>query len=230
MITIRILPLGVLALLVALAILSGCAATQTFNTAARADDTVALAVGWQKTLVRDNIKVTITPVSGSPVVYQPNDSAARGIINLYTDPISNVVIGTNLNNDLDVDAIGIGSAINQVRTGADRDWWLTTLFLDLPSSLAVGTATIAISDAATNAVIQSSTVAILPGIGSANLFSDYQSSATTVGSGSNILTGSSGIYPHVLLSLERTPHVTLTFGKLNKRCTHASSTAHATVA
>ena len=50
MITIRIIPISAITLLAAIALLAGCAATQTFTTAARAGDMVALAIGWQKTL------------------------------------------------------------------------------------------------------------------------------------------------------------------------------------
>ena len=210
MITTRIHLLFLLALVAAF--LGGCAGTQTFTTAARAGDTVMLPLGWQKTLLRQNITVTITPSSGSPVVYAANNPAVRGLINLYPDPISKAVIGTNLNNDLGVSATATGSAINSNVTGNDSDWWQTNLFLDLPSTLPSGVATIAISNATTNAVIQSSTVNVLPGAGSPNNYNVYSAGGNhTVGSWNfNVI--SSNWYPNALLSLERAQHVTLTFG------------------
>lgn len=211
MITLRFYPLILLTLVAAAVV--GCASTQTFTTVARAGDTVMLPLGWQKSLLRQNITVTITPSSGSPVVYPPNSPAVRGIINLYPDPVSNAVIGTNLNNDLGVGATTTGSAINSNVTAGDRDWWQTNLFLDLPSTLAPGTATIAIADATTAAVIQSSTVTILSGTGTPNNYTVYSpSGAHTVGSWSFDVTSPSW-YPNALLSLERAQHVALTFGR-----------------
>lgn len=215
MIIIRIPQIFLLTLIAV--VITGCASTQTFSTVARAGDTVALAVGWQKTLSRDNVRVIITPASGSPVVYQANDPAVRGIINLYPDPVSNLVIGTNLNDSLGVDATTIGSGINQYVTGNDRDWWQTTMFLDLPSTLSTGTARITIKDAAMGTIIQSSNVEIVPGTGTPNDFRIYVPGGTTVDSLSINLTSSGvnsgGFYSNALLSLERAQHLTLSFDK-----------------
>ena len=72
--------------------LGGCVGTQTFTTAARSGETVVLAVGWQKTLARQNMTITITPASGAPVTYLPGDARVRGVVNLYPDPRSNLVV------------------------------------------------------------------------------------------------------------------------------------------
>ncbi len=212
MTTIRIHHLMVLALIAA--VMASCATTQTFTTAARAGDTVMLPLGWQKTLQRANITVTITPLTGSPVSYAPGNPAVRGLFNLYPDPVSKLVIGTDLNNDLGVGATAVGSSINSNITGNDSDWWQTTLVLDLPSTLSPGLATISIADATTSAVIQSSTVNVLPGTGSPNNFNVYSriSGPPTVGTWSFDVT-SANWYPSALLSLERAQYVKLTFGR-----------------
>src|ERR1700687_4184575 len=74
--------------------LAACSGTQTFTPAARAGDTVTLAVGWQKTLQRQNLTVTITDANNSVTTYLPNDAHVRAIVNLYPDPASRAVVDT----------------------------------------------------------------------------------------------------------------------------------------
>jgi hypothetical protein len=79
--------------------LAACVGVQTFTPAARQGDTVALAVGWQKHLLRSNITVTITDALGVVTTYAPNDAHVRAIINMYPDPVSRAVVGTMTNQD-----------------------------------------------------------------------------------------------------------------------------------
>src|SRR3989344_3311080 len=80
--------------------LQGCVGARSFHEIARAGDTVALAAGWKHYFSRDNITVTVTPSSGSPVVYPPNDPAVRAVINLYPDPLSSLLVSPQIKQSL----------------------------------------------------------------------------------------------------------------------------------
>lgn len=185
-------------------LLAACMGAQTFTPATRAGDTVALAVGWQLNLSRQNLTVTITPSSGSPVVYPPNDERVRAIINLYPDPSSGVVIGSQTNQNLGNDDAALGRNINNIVTSGDREWWQTMILLDLPASLPPGPATISMTDSA-GASIRDSGVEVLPGTGNTNLFKIYY---PWQGSGTyDFLT----TYPNALKAMERTTRYAVTF-------------------
>jgi hypothetical protein len=175
--------------------LGGCVGIQTFTTAARPGDTVSLAVGRHE-LSRQNLTVTITPASGSPIVYAPNDPRIRSIANLYPDPVSNLIIGVATGQDMWNGEVTTGQNIRTYVT-AERDWWQTFIVLDLPATLPTGTATIAITDAA-GAQINPASIDILPEAGASNGFDVY---------------GFGGIVPKSvsgsLKSMERAPHYTV---------------------
>jgi hypothetical protein len=202
------LPFRFLLALAALSGLSACVGVQTFTPAARQGDTVALALGWQKNLARQNITVTVTDAVGTVTTYVPNDSHVRGIINLYPDPASRAVVGTMTGQDLGYQATNTGSLINtfvtnDTSTGEhDNDWWQTTMLLDLPATMATGTATIAIADSG-GATIQSISISIVPGTGSSNMFSFYAPWGGTPSLLSN--------WPPILGSMERADRYTVAF-------------------
>ena len=150
--------------LLALAV-AGCAGVQTFPNAARAGDTVALAAGWKHKFSRDNITVTITPSVGNPIVYAPGDPAVRASINFYPDPVSGLVVGTETGQG---EGATYGSLINNNFTDQDRDWWQTTVFIDLPASLPLGTTYIDISNPEGESAWSS--VEIVDGVGSPAVF------------------------------------------------------------
>jgi len=188
--------------------LGACVGTQTFTPVARQGDTVALGVGWQKSLVRQDVTVTITDALGTIVTYAPNDPRVRGIVNMYPDPVSRAVVGTMSNQDLGYDATSTGSLINgsvtQSSTGEhDNEWWQTVLLLDLPNPLAPGTAKVSITDSA-GAVIKPASITIVSGTGSSNQFNVY-------GFGSTFSILSPGVYPNALMSFERADRYTVTF-------------------
>jgi hypothetical protein len=187
---------------------SGCVGSQSFTTAARQGDTVQLPVGWQKKLSRENVTITITPSSGSPITYLPGDPKVRAIINLYPDPVSRAVVGSMTNQSLGYDGNFTGNTmINQYVTfdatseEHDNDWWQTTLFLDLPPVLPEGPANILIQDSA-GAAFQPIKIDILPGTGSSNIF--------------GVRNASGGIFPlltywpQILPSMERADRYTVT--------------------
>ena len=187
--------------------LAACVGTQTFTPAARPGDTIALAVGWQKNLARQNVTVTITDALGAVTTYVPNDTHVRGIVNMYPDPASRAIVGTMTNQDLGYQATNTGNLVNGFVTNAptgehDNDWWQTTMLLDLPTTLATGTATIAIADSA-GASIQASNITVVPGTGGSNGFQVY---APWGGALSLLST-----WPPLLGSMERADRYTVTF-------------------
>lgn len=148
--------------------LSGCAGTKAFTTAARAGDTVALAVGWNKSVSRANLSAIITPEIGGVVTYNPGNTNIRAVFNMYPDPVSRLVVGTETNQSLGYNANVHGANLGSMVTGDDKDLSQTMVLLNLPASLAVGNATIALYAGATP--LTTHTVQILSGAGTANLF------------------------------------------------------------
>lgn len=174
-------------------LLVGCAGSRTFHELARAGDTVAVAGGW-KSFSRDNITVTITPESGDPVVYYPGDPAVRAVLNLYPDPISSLVVSEETGVSLTPNAVTYAYLINEIFTGYDRDWYQSSIFLDLPLTLPVGPATIDI--VSTLGETASSTLEIVDGVGQPNSFSAELNGPLSVGQ---------------LESLERVEHFVVSF-------------------
>lgn len=147
--------------------LSGCAGVQSYPNTARAGDTTAVATGWKHGFDRNKITVTITPSSGSPIVLLPGDPAVRAVINLYPDPVSNLVVSDATNQDTSPYANSYAYVINY-QTNNDKDWWQTVIFIDLPATLPPGTTSIDISS--TSGETYSSTVNIIAGTGQPESF------------------------------------------------------------
>lgn len=155
------------------AFLSGCTATQTFTAAARPGDTVALAVGWNKPVNRNNLTVTFQPTDGVPVTYNPGDNRIKAVTQLYPDLVSNVVVGTQTGQQT-VGGTGmnyaIGYFINQDFTQQDPDWNQTVVYLNLPTTLPVGTTNITLAGPSGNLTVSPLQVNVLAGAGQSNPF------------------------------------------------------------
>lgn len=173
--------------------LGACVGARTFHEYARAGDTVAVATGWQKNFSRNNITVTITPSAGVPIVYAPNDPAVRAVVNLYPDPVSSLIVSTETGQDLTPYAQTYGSMVTGNLTKGEKDWYQSTVFIDLPATLPTGTTTIAISNNVGDST--SSTVDIVPGVGSPNTF----------------YTSFGPLNSNQLASMERVAHYTISF-------------------
>jgi len=149
--------------------LAGCSGVQTYPNVAQAGDTISLAMGWQKRFKHSNTTVTITPSVGEQIVFLPDDPAVRAIINFYPDPLSNIVVGTELEDDANFKSgYAYGSLIKSNFTDGDMDWWQTVAFVNLPSTLPIGEASIQFTNDAGDAT--SSIVNIVEGVGAAELF------------------------------------------------------------
>lgn len=124
--------------------LSGCSSVQSFPERVRAGETVAIAAGWKHYFSRGNIAVTITPEAGVPLILRPED--IRASINLYPDPLSSLVLSQGTGSDVSLFSKSYGDVINGGFTGGDRDWWQTTVFVNIPPSTPVGNAVLTISN------------------------------------------------------------------------------------
>lgn len=190
--------------------LAACVGFQSFTTAARPGETIALAIGWNKTLTRQNMTVTITPSSGAPIIYAPNDPRVRAIMNLYPDPASRAVVGYQTKQALGGAGNNIGGQIagltyDTASGESDDDYWQSTVYLDLPSTLPTGTATIAITGG-TDAPLNPMHVEILPGSSVSNPFNIYTGTWANAGSYSLL-----SLFPNALIAMERAPQSTVTF-------------------
>lgn len=173
-------------------LLAGCSGMQTFSASARAGDTTIVAAGWKKNFSRDEITVTITPSSGAPFVYLPGDPAIRAVVNLYPDPLSSLIVSDRSDQDITTSA-QIYSYLITFNADGDRDWWETTVYLDLPDTLPPGEALITIENMQGDSV--SSSINIVDGPGQSDEF----------------LTKTNGaLRPEQLVSLERVSHYEVT--------------------
>ena len=147
--------------------LTACGSLRTFHDYARAGDTVAVAVGMQPDFNKDNITVTITPSSGPDIVLTATDPAIRSIVNLYPDPISNMIVSKEIGSSLTPFA---ETYADTVLTSAndDKDYFQTTVFVDLPTSLPTGLTEITVDNG--NVATQPIILEIIPGTGVANTF------------------------------------------------------------
>ncbi len=174
----------------------GCAGTAPLNTAYRAGDTVVLGAGWKQHFDRNSLTVSVTGSDGSTTVYQPGDPAIRAIIDLYPDPLSYLVVGTRtgLNTNYNYGST-YGSMINYSFTNYDPDWWQTSVFVDLPSTLPTGTAYVTLQSTS-GEKYGPIPVQIVAGQGSPSTFSAQ---------------GNGNMTPTQLQSLERAPNYTVSF-------------------
>lgn len=166
-----------LTLIPLLGMMAGCAGTVTIPASARAGDTIVLGAGWTKKFARNSLTVTITDAASNVTTYQPGNAAVRGVINLYPDPLSYLVVGARTSGHLFPSMYqagnSFGTVINYTNTQLDPDWWETSVFLDLPPNMAVGTAQVsfASSSGGTYGPVQ---VQIIPGQGASETFTTTQ--------------------------------------------------------
>jgi hypothetical protein len=187
----------IFAILAFLALLSACAAQRTFTTAARAGDTVAVPLGWAKSASRQNVTVIVTGSNAATYTFVPGDPSVRAVANMYPDPVSRLLVGTETNQSLGVNANSTG-ALLAAATGNDKDISQTMLLVDLPATLVPGTASIAVNDQLGSPLTsQPVLVDILPGAGSPNPFRQNNSTNT--------------LSPAMMAGLERADAHTVTF-------------------
>lgn len=132
---------GLLVCACLLPVLSGCTGTHSFSMAARAGDTVTVTVGWSPDATRETLGIQITDAGGGVTVYPPGDSRIRAVMNLYPDPVSYLVVADATGRDIRPNDHNFG-AFARGPTDGDNDLSVTTVFLDLPDSMALGEASL----------------------------------------------------------------------------------------
>jgi hypothetical protein len=145
-----------------LVMLQGCVAIQTFPIAARAGDTITLAVGSPDGMTKTN--TTVQFVSGSTTVNLP----IRAIIRLRPDNTSFIAAYNGL--------------VAGITNFAGHGPWLSTIVLDLPTGLPVGNSTLRVTTGASYEYAASVnnipiSLEILPGTGAPNTFTYHSGSA-----------------------------------------------------
>jgi len=181
-------------LIIALAItISACGGSKTFNDYARAGDTVAVAGGWQQNFTRDDISVEIKQ---GPVLIESipqGDPAIRASVNMYIDPLSSIIVSRETGIEMTPFALTYDQTISTNYTFGDKDWYQTTVFVDLPSTLIPGLYKVVVKNS--QGLSFDSQVEIIPGIGSPSTFQAEGQS----------------LQPNHLAGISRLPHFTVDF-------------------
>lgn len=172
--TLVILALGII-------VLAGCAGQQAFNHLARSGvsgthgDTVAVATGWKKTFSRNTLTVTITDSVGAQTIYSPGAAEIRAVINMYPDPVANIMVSRETGFNTSPSAATYAFQIAAQFTDFDKDWWQTIVFVDLPNGMGLGAAKIEMSTLEEGSYTN---LEIVSGDGSPNPFSAFNSWST----------------------------------------------------
>lgn len=180
-------------------VLDGCTTINTFPQAARAGDSILLPAGRARDLTRQNITIVIAPSSGPSITYGASDPRIRAVVNLYPDPVSRLIVGSETGQGLGVNAADYGAVINSQITNQDKDWWQTLVYIDLPANLPTGVATVSISGRNGSITQNPIFIEILPGRGS----------STRESLGGGLFDAANA--ENMLRSLERAEHYTVLF-------------------
>lgn len=145
-------PVKSIVLFALLSLVYGCSAFQTFGVAARsgtgaAGDTVALAMGWNQDVDRNEVTVTITDSLSAVTTYLAGDPAVRALINTYPDPVSRLYVYGETNQQVDngIEPLFLAVVEGAVTSG-DKDLSQKVIFVDLPAGMSTGPATVSISN------------------------------------------------------------------------------------
>jgi hypothetical protein len=148
-------------------VLASCGGKSTFHEYARAGDTVAVPVGMKPDFSKDNITVTITPSSGPDIVLSATDPSIRSVINFYPDPVSNMLVSRAIGEDTSPFSQDYAYTTG-VSANSDKDWFQTTIFIDLPATLPTGLTQIEINNSL--GASHSATMNIIDGVGTPHNF------------------------------------------------------------
>ena len=126
-----------LTILLLITFIYACGGSKTFNDYARAGDTVAVAGGYQPNFNINNISIDITQGVRYNLIYSypQGDPAIRASVNLYPDPLSGLIVSRETGIVLTPFADIYEDVITANFTNNDKDWYQTTVFVDLPASL-----------------------------------------------------------------------------------------------
>ena len=178
--------------------ISACGGDKTFTDYARAGDTVAVAGGHQPNFNLNNISVDIIQDNGTPQgilvgSIPQGDPAIRASVNLYPDPLSGLIVSRETGIEMTPFADTYWQQITANFTAGDKDWYQTTVFVDLPPTLAADLVHRIIVKNSLGESFESK-VEIIPGTGSPSTF--------TAAFGTNLS-------PEMIAGISRLPHYTI---------------------
>lgn len=188
-----------LTLLILTVLISSCGGDKTFNDYARAGDTVAIAGGYQPNFNLDNISIDIIQNNGTPSgilveIIPQGDPAIRASVNLYPDPLSSLIVSRETGIEMTPYANIYENQVTWNFTAGDKDWYQTTVFVDLPPTLVTGIHRIKVKNSLGESF--QSNVEIIEGTGSP--------SSLTAASNTNLS-------PEMIAGISRLPHYTVNF-------------------
>lgn len=139
----------------------GCAGVNTFNQYAKSGETVAIAVGHQPNWSRDSISVWVRPLGGDWTQYPADDPRIRAVVNFYADPLSSIVLSNRTSQQITQSSLTYAGQLTNNFTAGSRDWFQTTVFFDLPDTMALGAAEILVEEVADPNNFKNATVEIV---------------------------------------------------------------------
>ena len=178
----RLLSNNIILTLCCLVLLQSCVAVQTFPIAARAGDTITLAVGSPDGMTKANTTLTFTPTVDGVPTGAPIDISAgiRSIVKINPDETSGLALFSARNVDV-------------LERDAKHGAWLSMIVLDLPDAtvLPVGEGVIDVTTSASYSqfspvIWPSIGIEILPGTGVSNQFSYEWGGSTQLGNLKNL--------------------------------------------
>lgn len=186
-------------LLILTVFISACGGDKTFNDYARAGDTIAVAGGYQQNFNLSNISIDIIQNNGTPTgilvdTIPQGSPAIRASVNLYPDPLSGLIVSRETGIEMTPFADTYENQITGSFTGGDKDWYQTTVFADLPQTLAIGIHRIVVKNSLGESF--QSNVEIIPGTGIPSTLTAY--------AGTNLS-------PDMIAGISRLPHYTVDF-------------------
>jgi len=193
---------NVLFILLITTYITGCTGAYTFNSSARAGDTVAITLDTQQANIsRSDVSVIIIDSNSIIHTIPANDPKIRALVNTYPDPLSKIIVGTETNQNIDGSETIWGNTLT-LSTNYDKEWFQTILFLDLPSTLATGPAQMVVKDQ-NNTNISLPSIEILSGTGSQNTFDEKSLGPVP---DAQILALERGAYYNISFSGSTVPH------------------------
>lgn len=146
--------------LLASAVLSGCSGVLTLPERALPGSTVMVALGSHPRLMRKDVAVGIAASNGVAYQYAPGDPRIRYMINAYSDPLSHLVVRDGARMD---PSGGYADDIRREVTYGDNEWAETFLFMDIPTDIAPGVASLSFTSSGASLTPRGIQLEILPG-------------------------------------------------------------------
>lgn len=184
-----------LLLTIAVVMMSGCTGLQTFSQAAHPGETIVMAIHRQD-IRKGQATIIIEDSTGYSQSFTGLDPRVRGWINVYPDPVSLLLVGRETTQGMGSNASAFGWALED-QTNSEKDIYETNVFMDLPTDLASGIATIDVLYQGVSILPQPIQVDVLEGTGSPHPF--------------DINEQSGGLTTSQFRNMERGKHYTVTF-------------------